>query len=243
MILPRSQDAIHKTHLYRLLMGIIDDRVLCRVLYFKGGTCAALAGWLDRFSLDLDFDLRPHADETEIKKTLRRLAQRLGFTVKQQRGLFFVFHYPARPGERNSIKVSVVTDMVAANTYAPLYLSDVNRYAICQTKDTMVANKLVAPLDRYERYGTIAGRDIYDIHYFLSRGFPFRGEIIRERRKKSAAVYLGELIAFIDRRVTDRVIAEDLNYLVPPARFQAIRRTLKEETLMLIRDGRKRIVD
>lgn len=236
MILPRPQDAIHKTHLYRLLMGIIDDPTLSRSLYFKGGTAAALAGWLDRFSLDLDFDLASVAKQSLVKQTLKKICTRQGFAIKQQQGLFFVVQYPAKAGVRNSIKVSVVTDMTMANQYAPLYLSDINRYALCQTRDTMVANKLVAPLDRYERYRTIAGRDIYDIHHFLSHGFSFREEIIRERRGKASGEYLAELITFIDRKVTDRVLAEDLNFLLPPIRFGPIRKTLKQETLMLLRD-------
>lgn len=241
MMLPRPADAIHKTYLYRLLMGIIDDRLLSRSLYLKGGTCAALAGWLDRFSLDLDFDLSPKADKAAIRKSLRVLYTSLGFSMKEEHGLFFILQYPAQAGGRNSIKVSVMTDVVHTNQYAPVFLSDIQRYALCQTRDTMVANKLVAPMDRYEKYKTIAGRDIYDIHYYLSHGFSFRGEIIRERRKKSTAVYLGELIAFIDRRVTDRVIAEDLNFLLPVIKFQAMRKTLKDETLVLLRDARERI--
>lgn len=240
MMLPRPNDAIHKTHLYRILMGILDDPLLSRSLYFKGGTSAALAGWLDRFSLDLDFDLAREAQAGEMQSRLLVLFGGLGLNVSTHKGLFFVLRYPSRPGERNSIKVSIMTDVIAANRYAPLYLSDIDRYALCQTRDTMVANKLVAPVDRYEKYQTIAGRDIYDIHYFLSHGFAFRKEVIRERREMDVKRYLSELISFVDRRMNDRVIAEDLNYLLPPARFQAIRKTLREETLVLLRDARER---
>ncbi len=241
MILPRPQDAIHKTHVYRLLMEIIDSRHLARSLYVKGGTCAALAGWLDRFSLDLDFDVAPRAKAAIIKEELTALAGRLGFTVKEQKGLFFVLGYTSRPGERSSIKISVFTERVRANQYAPVYLTDIRRYAMCQTRDTMVANKLVAPLDRYDCYGTIAGRDIYDIHYFLTHAYRYRPEIITERRKRTVSAYLQQLIDFIERHVTERVIAEDLNYLLPLSKFQSIRRTLKEETLMLLRDSRERL--
>ncbi|OGG11926.1 hypothetical protein A2Z00_04365 [Candidatus Gottesmanbacteria bacterium RBG_13_45_10] len=239
MILPRPQDAIHKTHLYRLLMEIIDSRHLARFLYFKGGTCAALAGWLDRFSLDLDFDVAPRVKAAIIKEELTALAGRLGFTVKQQKDLFFVFGYTSRPRERNSIKISVFTERVRANQYAPVYLTDIRRYAMCQTRDTMVANKLIAPLDRYDRYGTIAGRDIYDIHYFLSHGYPYRPEVIVERRRVKVQEYIAQLVDFIDHKVTQRLIAEDLNYLLPLKKFQAIRKTLKEETILLLRDSQK----
>ncbi len=49
-------DNIHKAWLYRVLEGIASDKYLPSVLYFKGGTCASMLGWLDRFSVDLDFD-------------------------------------------------------------------------------------------------------------------------------------------------------------------------------------------
>ena len=57
MILLRPQDTIHKVQLTRLLTEILDNSILSQNLYFKGGTCAAILGYLDRFSVDLDFDL------------------------------------------------------------------------------------------------------------------------------------------------------------------------------------------
>lgn len=232
-------DAMHKTHLYRLLMGIVDEPSLAQTIAFKGGTMAVLAGWLDRFSLDLDFDLVRDKDRATVAKTIRRVATDGGFTVKQTvaGGLLLVLQYPARAGERNSIKVSITTRATHANRYAPVFLSDINRYVLCHTQDTMVANKLVSLMDRYERYRSVAGRDVYDIHYFLSHGFPWREEIIRERRGVSGREYLEGLRAFITARVTDRVIAEDLNFLLPPERFRAVRTTLKEETLILLGDA------
>ena len=41
---------------YRLLSAIYDNQILAGSLYFKGGTCVAMQGLLDRFSIDLDFD-------------------------------------------------------------------------------------------------------------------------------------------------------------------------------------------
>ena len=53
----RPEDILHKSNLHRLLMEVVDQPVLAQSLAFKGGTCAAMLGYLDRFSVDLDFDL------------------------------------------------------------------------------------------------------------------------------------------------------------------------------------------
>ena len=57
MIIPKPSDAKHKTQMYRLLREILQNNILANKLVFKGGTYAALRGVLDRFSVDLDFDL------------------------------------------------------------------------------------------------------------------------------------------------------------------------------------------
>ena len=71
MILPNKKDAIHKAWLYRLLSAIYDNKALAQYLYFKGGTCAAMLGWLDRFSIDLDFDCKAKGkDMLQLRKEL-----------------------------------------------------------------------------------------------------------------------------------------------------------------------------
>lgn len=54
----------------RLLIEIVDQPVLAHNLVFKGGTCAGMLGYLDRFSVDLDFDLRNNFDEAIIRGAL-----------------------------------------------------------------------------------------------------------------------------------------------------------------------------
>ena len=121
-----------------------------------------------------------------------------------------------------------------------MYLPEIDRYANVHTVGTMVANKLVAPLDRFEKYGSIAGRDIYDIHYFLSHEFGYRSEIIKERRGVDAILHLRWLIEFIKKHVTQTIIDQDLNTLLPQIVFQSVRKTLITETLMLLEDELKR---
>ena len=104
---------------------------------------------------------------------------------------------------------------------------------------TIITIKLVALTDRYKKRKTIAGRDLYDIHYFFSQGFNFKEKIIKERTKKSAQKYLEELKRFIKERITQKSIDQDLNFLLPDKHFQAIRKTLKTETLIMINDRLK----
>lgn len=243
MILPQTQDTIHKAMMYRLLMGILDDKQLSTGLYFKGGTCAAMFGFLDRFSIDLDFDLKPGTNKEKMRKILKKLFASLNFSIKEESNteLFFVLKYDAPREGRNTLKVSIVAEVIHANIYRPLYLSDIKRYAICQTKETMFANKLVAVVDRYKKYKTIAGRDIYDIHHFFLQGGRYNKEVIVERTGKSVEKYFKELVSFIEKKVTNRFIHEDLNYLLPPEKFKAIKNILKIETLTLLKDEIVRI--
>lgn len=243
MILPTPHDAFHKVQLYRLLIAILDEGLLSQNLYFKGGSCAAMLGFLDRFSIDLDFDLNPKTDKNLITKKLLTIFGRLNLEVKTQaRNIpFFLLGYQAKSGLRNSLKLGIVKEQVLANDYSAFYLGEIDRYALCQTKETMVANKLVALIDRFEKHHVIAGRDLYDIHHFLSLGYPYKKEIIEERRKTLTLNYLIEVKEFIKDRITERIITQDLSYLLPFEKFNAIRKSLKTETLILITDEIKRL--
>lgn len=237
MILPNPKDTLHKAMIYRLLIGILNEKQLANVLYFKGGTCAAMLGLLDRFSIDLDFDLKKGANKRETNAVLKKLFFKLGFLIKEEseKELFFVLKYEAPKSARNTLKIGILSNPASQNIYKPYYLSDIGRYAICQTKETMFANKLVAVTDRYNKYKTIAGRDIYDIHYFFIQGFSYNEKVIEERTGKSPKRYLELLADFIEKKATEKHLREDLNFLLPQDRFQAIIKSLKLETLAMLR--------
>jgi len=84
----------------------------------------------------------------------------------------------------------------------------------------------VAVTDRYNVHKTIAGRDIYDVHYFLVHGYAYHGPVIQERTGLTPHDYLGRLIDFIKEHVTQKIINEDLYTLVPNRQFQRVRKSL-----------------
>ncbi|MBI2415296.1 MAG: nucleotidyl transferase AbiEii/AbiGii toxin family protein [Candidatus Kerfeldbacteria bacterium] len=245
MIIPRPQDAIHKAWLYRLLMTIADDAVLMRHLKFKGGTCAAMLGWLDRFSVDLDFDA---VDTTpyivsSLNIRLQQLVNALGLGIKDysKNGIQYFLRYDAPPHHRTTIKLEASFPPPVSNIYEPVRFVDIDRTIPAQTVETMFANKLVAVLDRWEKNHSLAGRDIYDIHYFFLHGQHYLPAIIKERRNTTVRQFLQELILFIEKHVTTTTVQQDLNALLSPEQFQRIYKTLKIETLVLLQDELSRV--
>jgi len=241
MILPDRRDAVHKAWLYRLLTAISDDTELAGLLFFKGGSCAAMRGVLNRFSVDLDFDFKGGAKEMKTaRKQLECIFENLGLMIKTQSSRvpqYFLKYPNSRPNERNTLKIDVLTPPPVANKYEKVRLDDIDRILTCQTVPTMFANKMVALMDRYEKSGGIAGRDLYDINYFFLNGCTYERDVIRERRKiGSTKQYLEELVCFIEDHITQRVIDQDLNVLLPPSSFRAVRKTLKRETILFLKD-------
>jgi hypothetical protein len=92
----------------------------------------------------------------------------------------------------------------------------------------------VVVMDRYNTHRTIAGRDIYDIHYFFMRGYSYHAPVIQERTGLKPKIYFAELADFMRKHVTQTIINEDLNTLLPLDRFQQIRKILIPETVSLI---------
>lgn len=238
MIFPKSPDALHRGQLYRLLIAIADDALLAKNLVFKGGTCAALMRKLDRFSVDLDFDIKKEASVKEVKRKLEKVFSSLGLKVKAKSKEAVQYHlkYEAPSSARNTLKLDAVSVPFEGDIFEPIFLADIDRYLICQTIETMFAHKLVATTDRFNKHNAIAGRDIYDIHFFFLNGYRYNGQIIAERTGLKVKDYFIILKNFIEKRVTETIINEDINTLLPYEKFSAIRKSLKAEVISMLKD-------
>lgn len=237
MILPRPSDAAHKIQMYRLLSAILNDIWLSQQLIFKGGTCAMLRGWLDRFSVDLDFDLLDVKQKDRVKLQIIYLVDSLGLEIKDQsrHHLQFFLKYPAPDKVRNTLKLEINDQASPLNQSELANLAELNRLAWTQTKSTMVANKLVAALGRLTNTGAVAGRDFYDLHLFLSRGFDIDQAIVEERTGQNFPDYIKQLIDFIEHDLTEDKLYQDLNPLIPSPRLKPVVKNLRQELLWLLR--------
>lgn len=244
MITLTAADAAHKAWLYRVLIAILNNNKL-QQLYFKGGTAAAMAGWLDRFSLNLDFDYLGDLDKLSIiRQELKKVFKDLDLEIKDESKKvpqFFLKYPNKKDNERNTLKIDIVCPAPKANKYTPIKLRDIERIVICQDIDTMFANKLVAIIDRFNKNQSLAGRDIYDIHHFFLNAYSYNQAVIVERTGLSVLDFFKELEIFINNKINLIILDQDLNSLLPYKHFKQIRKTLKSETLMFIKDEIKRL--
>lgn len=232
-----KNDIPHKIALYSLLRSVLSDQLLSQQIYFKGGTCASMLGYLDRFSVDLDFDLIDNKNKEILRERVHQIIARLGFEIKDesQQHLQFFIKYRHDANVRNTLKLEIVDIVAKANKYELVNLADINMHCHAQTVDTMFANKLVALQSRFEKTGKIAGRDVYDIHHFFKKNYDINLEVIEELRSKPVKSYFSEVIEFIDTRVTIELLRQDLNPLVSATDLRKILPELKGELLVYLR--------
>lgn len=237
MILPRQGDAAHKVQMYRLLFEILNDNWLSQQLIFKGGTCAVLRGWLDRFSIDLDFDLVDPQNKHQSRESIQKIINRLGFEIKDQshHHLQFFLKYASPPMERNTLKLEINDQVSPFNQSELANLAELNRIALTQTQSTMVANKMVAALGRLKNTNTVAGRDFYDLHHFLSKGYQVNQKIVEERTGQTYVDYLAQLIQYIEVDLTEDKLYQDINPLIPGNEVKKTVQHLRQELLWLLR--------
>lgn len=237
MIIPQLKDIRHKNQMYRLLREILGNSLLVNYLRFKGGTYAALRGVLDRFSIDLDFDLPDSKKKDELRNECYKVFKKLSLEIKDESKnyLQFFLKYKSKPRQRNTLKLEINDDINKANEYEKVHLLEINMYCTGQTLDTMFANKLVACKNRFERTGKVAGRDFYDIHHFFLEGLSINEKVIKEVTGLKTAEYLKSMITFIEEYLTKTVINQDLSPLLSKENLKIATKNLKPELLSILK--------
>lgn len=238
MLVPKPSDMLHKSQMFRLLSGILSDPMLANKLYFKGGTCAALRGLLERFSIDLDFDLLDKALIPSLRPRIVGLVTKLGFRLEQQSQhyLQFFLKYAASKNSRNTLKLEI-SDLVSPNNkYEKINLQEVNLVCQAQTTGTMVANKLVAALGRIKNNGRVSGRDFFDLREFLLAGLPICRAVVEERTGQKYPDYLTQVLAYVKEDLAYDQLYQDLNPLLPPKNFKHRVDQIIPDLIILLQD-------
>jgi predicted nucleotidyltransferase component of viral defense system len=169
--------AKHKTVLVRILKDFYSHPGIGPVLGFKGGTAAYLFYDLDRFSVDLDFDLLDAGKENYVFEEVKSILQKFGklkAADNKRFNLIYILDYDERELAGQKIKVEINKRNFGSKYEVKSYLGIPIKV---MTKEYMLTNKLVA---MYERIGK-TNRDIYDAWFFLSKGWLVNQELVEKR--------------------------------------------------------------
>ncbi len=179
----RVNIATHKNILIKILKDIYTDNSLGPFLGFKGATAAYLFYSLNRFSVDLDFDLLNETKEQEVFEKVEKIAGEYGRVedkINKSHTLFILLSYSE---EAQNIKIEINKRSFNSQYEVKNYLGI---SMLVMRSEDMFAHKLVALTEREK----IANRDIFDTHFFLKSDWEINREIVEQRTKTNFADYL-----------------------------------------------------
>jgi predicted nucleotidyltransferase component of viral defense system len=217
----------HKTILFQILKEIYTDTSISPHLGFKGGTAALMFYGLDRFSLDLDFDLLDESQEDQVFERVEQIIQNFGSLKESHKKRFNLFCLISYDDKARNIKVEINRRQFGSRYEIKTYLGLSMRVMVLED---MFAHKLMA---MHERIGK-TGRDIYDVWFFLQSRSPINKAIVENR----ASISFDELVKkCIDQleKTDNRRVLQGLGELLTPSQKDWARAKLKEETIALLK--------
>jgi predicted nucleotidyltransferase component of viral defense system len=199
-------------------------------LGFKGGTAAYLFYGLDRFSVDLDFDLLKAEREDLVFEEVQKILEKYG-TVKEAKkkrfNLFYVLSYDDKvPGAQN-IKVEINRREFGSRYEVMAYLGISMKV---MTREDMAAHKLVAMVERIGK----TNRDIYDAWHCLEKNWPINRVIVEARTGLSFKNFLQKCIDLLGK-MGDRHILSGMGALLDEKQKAWAKTRLRTETLFQLK--------
>ena len=166
--------SVHKTILFQILKDLYSDTTISPFLGFKGGTAALMFYGLNRFSVDLDFDLLDEKQEDKVFTRIIEIAQKHGDLKESYKKKFNLFCLLSYEDKSHNIKIEINRRQYGSKFEIKSYLGV---SMLVMTKEDMFAHKLMAMYERIDK----TSRDIYDVWFFLQNRFPINREIVEKR--------------------------------------------------------------
>ncbi len=217
----------HRKTMLQILKDIYADTTIGPVLGFKGGTAAYLCYGLNRFSVDLDFDLLDQTKEDHVYERIGIILEKYGIfrdMQKKRHTLFFMISYEE---SLQNIKVEI-NRRESISKYETVSVLGISM--LVMNKKDMFANKLLAMVDRIGR----TNRDIFDVWFFFKNNWDFNVEIVEKRSGMKCIDFLQKAIDVLDN-MSDHNILAGLGELLDEKQKSWAKEHLKSDTLFLLR--------
>lgn len=211
----------HEQILKNILRDIYTTPALQGRFAFKGGTCLYMFYDLDRFSVDLDFNVTASEFPEDIVNNILKKH----ITINDQKQKYFTWVWIGSY-EKDKSRVKVEINKC---DYPDTYINK-DFYGITvptMSPDCMFAHKLCAITDRKK----LQNRDLFDAHFMFTKNFPINEKIIMLRTQKNTREYFSCLIDFIEKKVNPNNILEGLGELLNNQQKDHIKATLIRDLL------------
>lgn len=219
--------ATHRTVLFQILKDIYTDVEIAPYLGFKGGTAALMFYGLNRFSVDLDFDLLEPSKEEVVFAGISEIVAHYGALRLAQKKRFNLFWLMSYEAHAHNVKVEVNRRQFGSSYEIKNYLGVP---MTVMEKDDMFAHKLMA---MYERMGKTS-RDVYDVWFFLSERFPINKEIVEQRSGIPFNEFIDSCVDKLEQ-LSNRRILDGVGELLTKSQKDWAKAKLKEETISLLK--------
>ncbi len=217
----------HREAMIKILKDIYSNTDIGPLLGFKGGTAAYLFYNLDRFSVDLDFDLLKTEKENEIFKKIKGIAEKRGVIKDSYNKKFTIFTNFSYSENTRNIKIEINKRKNKAQYRTKNYLGIP---MLVMVKEDMFAYKLIALTDRKE----IVNRDIYDINFFFKNDWDINKDIVESETGMEFKKYLKKCINTVEK-VDEKSILSGLGELIDQKDKNRIKNNLLEDTIFQIK--------
>lgn len=216
----------HRKYLFNILTDIYSSPI-GKYLGFKGGTMLYYFFKLDRFSVDLDFDLLDESKATLVPEEIRKILKKYGAINDEKDKFFNIFFLLSYQKGQQGIKIEISKRSSLARYEIKNFFG---KSVITMSIEDAFAQKLVAATDRKR----MASRDFYDIYFLFKNNFNFNEAIIKERTQKNTREYLTFLKKFINKNISEKNILHGIGELVDEKQKDWIKKNLKNELISQI---------
>lgn len=216
----------HKTVLFQILKDIYSDSGIAPFVGFKGGTAAVMFYGLDRFSVDLDFDLLDEGRKQEVFDRIVRIVSTHGTLKESHIKRFSLFCLVSYEDRGRNIKVEVNRRQFGSRYDIKTYLGV---SMLVMVPEDMFAHKLMAMSERIGK----TSRDIYDVWFFLHNRFSINKAIVEARSGMPFNKLLDKCINQLEK-LNNRKILDGIGELLTPSQKDWAKAKLRQETISLL---------
>ena len=182
---------------------------------------------LDRFSVDLDFDLLDETKEAIVFDQVIKIVQKYGTLKDSYKKRFNLFCLISYEDTAHKIKVEINRRSSGSKYEIKTYLGVSVRVMV---SEDAFAHKLIAMSQRMGK----TSRDIYDVWFFLSKRLPINKELVEKRMRKPFNQFLDQCIDLLEKTKPKNIL-DGLGELLTTGQKDWAKAKLQTETIALLK--------